>query len=204
MSHRGAWVRLSLIGVVAIVGSMLGLGASASSAGGTGPAVVDEVPIGRGMMGLAYDLDRHELVMFGGLAAMGDRSRVLGDTWTWDGSSWTRRRSIASPPDVYGARMAFDEARHEVVLFGGTSTIASSDQTWTGDGNGPSSIPPDRLRRGLRSQRRGGRDVRRRLLREPSRDVDLGRLDVDQDAPSLGSTTQDGCRDGVRPGFWGR
>jgi hypothetical protein len=33
---------------------------------------------------MAYDAARQEVVLFGGY-----RPGVVGDTWTWDGSTWT-------------------------------------------------------------------------------------------------------------------
>ena len=46
----------------------------------------------------------------------------LNDTWLWDGSKWRNLSSQSDPPPVRGyASMAFDEARNQVVLFGGQS-----------------------------------------------------------------------------------
>jgi hypothetical protein len=41
-------------------------------------------PSERDGMGMVYDAARQEIVMFGGY-----HPGVLGDTWTWDGSTWT-------------------------------------------------------------------------------------------------------------------
>lgn len=80
-------------------------------------------PPGRIEAGMAYDAARRQVVLFGGL----DSSQFsLGDTWTWDGTTWTERHPQSSPSPRYGAHMAYDAARREVVLFGGS---AGSDET---------------------------------------------------------------------------
>jgi hypothetical protein len=147
MNRRRIWSRVSLITALSIAGSVVGPGARASGLGRIDPAVVEARPVGRGSMGLAYDIDRRELVLFGGIAQFGDEARYLGDTWTWDRSGWTARHPRVSPPAVYGVGMAYDEARHEVVLFGGSNDHVVSDQTWTWDGTDwtrrhPSTSPP--------------------------------------------------------------
>ena len=48
-------------------------------------------PSKRSSMGLAYDAARGQVVLFGGLAG----PSVFADTWTWDGTTWTKR---AGPP----------------------------------------------------------------------------------------------------------
>jgi hypothetical protein len=85
-------------------------------------------------MAAAYDKAREELVVFGGYAAVGEQNIYYGDTWTWNGVTWTQRHPVASPPPGYGANMAYDEARQQVVLFGGTNDHNTSNETWMWDG----------------------------------------------------------------------
>lgn len=63
-----------------------------------------------------------------------------GNTWTWDGASWTARNPVHSPGPRTGEAMAYDSARHVVVLFGGTNydrfdvgNVLYGD-TWTWNG----------------------------------------------------------------------
>ena len=58
----------------------------------------------------------------------------LGDTWTWDGLTWTRRAHVNAPPPRYGASIAYDAALGEDVMFGGNG-YSSDRQTWTWDGS---------------------------------------------------------------------
>jgi hypothetical protein len=83
------------------------------------------------------------LFLFGGsgeqpsgrIDAPGDFYAVMfGDTWVWDGSSWTEGYTPRSPPINLGV-MATLAGR--VVLFGGEvadGTAAAIDETWTWDG----------------------------------------------------------------------
>lgn len=57
----------------------------------------------------------------------------LGDTWTYDGTSW-HRAATTGPSPRYMASVAFDAARDVYVLFGGNTPKGPSDETWTWDG----------------------------------------------------------------------
>ncbi|MBL8755338.1 MAG: hypothetical protein JNK15_18710 [Planctomycetes bacterium] len=75
------------------------------------------VPPGQDGHAVAFDSFRSKIVLFGG-----------GQTWEFDGAAWSLRTTVGSPtligwsPLVSGRRdhaMAYDSARHRVVLFGG-------------------------------------------------------------------------------------
>src|SRR5436309_145576 len=75
---------------------------------------------------MAYDSARGRVVLFGGSG--------LGDTWEWDGTSWTQRAS-SGPPPRYKHAMAYDSARGRVVLFGGDGAAGPYlADTWEWDG----------------------------------------------------------------------
>jgi len=81
---------------------------------------------------MAYDAARRVTVLFGGW----DGSYPT-DTWTWDGTNWTRMSPSASPPGRQNGAMAYDAVRHVVVLFGGwTCCVYGGDfsDTWEWDG----------------------------------------------------------------------
>ena len=65
---------------------------------------------------MAYDAATGTIVLFGGAA-----SRLLRDTWTWDGSTWTKQAPATSPPARSAASMAYDAATGTIVLFGGAA-----------------------------------------------------------------------------------
>ena len=79
---------------------------------------------------MAYDLLDHQDVLFGGMNGNG----TLGDTWTYDGTNWTRQSPASSPTARYGPGMTYDSTRRLVVLFGGYGGGELSD-TWTWDGS---------------------------------------------------------------------
>ena len=94
----------------------------------TGPPV-------QGNAAMAYDAGAGDVVLFGGCCGSGDS--VLGDTWTWNGTTWTQQHPATSPPAREYAVMAYDAATGDVVLFGGNNSNTSTHAlggTWTWDG----------------------------------------------------------------------
>jgi hypothetical protein len=121
-------------------------------------------PEPRTQSAMAYDAERGEVVLFGGIDQVSHRTtstswaivvkdphtryldkggNVLGnevayrDTWIWDGRDWTQRDPARMPPARWGHVMAYDAARKQIVLFGG---IDDSDRrllndTWVWDGS---------------------------------------------------------------------
>jgi hypothetical protein len=79
--------------------------------------------------GVAYDSRIGKLIAFGGIGPSGP---PLGDTWSFDGSTW-QRISISGPPAREGAVMAYFPPRKELVLFGGNPDTTPQDygDTWT-------------------------------------------------------------------------
>jgi hypothetical protein len=102
-------------------------------------------------MGMAYDAAHGEVVLFGGEAEGG----YLGDTWTWDGTEWTRLFPAHSPPARSEMGMAYDAADGQVVMFGGTSDQTPYfGDTWTWNGTdwtkrSPSHSPSKRFAVGM-------------------------------------------------------
>lgn len=82
----------------------------------------------------AFDTARGNLVLFGGGTSSGGLSSAFGDTWIWNGSTWTQVFPAISPTPRFGHAMAFDSVRNVVVLFGGYGGATRYDDTWTWDG----------------------------------------------------------------------
>lgn len=96
-------------------------------------------PPPRESAGMVYDATRNHVLLFGGDRAT--ERTLLGDTWTWDGSSWTERHPSRSPSPRTRMAMAYDEAHQVVLLFGGTDRFltvpgsANRSDTWIWDGS---------------------------------------------------------------------
>jgi galactose oxidase-like protein len=106
-------------------------------------------PPGRGSHATAYDAARQRVVLFGGSIGPG-LSGIVADTWEWDGTNWAQKFPATSPSPRLHAGMAYDEARQQVVLFGGSpgSPTGFAD-TWVWDGTNwtqkfPATSPPAR------------------------------------------------------------
>ena len=90
-------------------------------------------PSGRHLHAMAYDVKRGRTVLFGGFSKAGVEGCTsagqstsdfcyLGDTWLWDGASWTRYVPPAGAPypDPRARHaMVWDPVRETVLLFGG-------------------------------------------------------------------------------------
>lgn len=98
------------------------------------PAGSTTPPPARGGAGVAYDQSHGVMVVFGGNPA-------LNDTWTWDGKYWTHQHPLATPPALGGTLMAYDSARHNVLLLADMSQAAGIainsvlDDTWIWNGS---------------------------------------------------------------------
>lgn len=97
-------------------------------------------PSPRGVHGaMAYDSVHQNIVIRGGGSAPGQP--VFGDTWTYDGTTWTEITGQGPSARVAPA-IAFDEAAGEVVLFGGGTWNPYFGDTWTFDGTAWSELSP--------------------------------------------------------------
>ena len=98
--------------------------------------VSDGGPHHRGMQAMAFDARRGVLVIYGGIGAANspERAARYGDTWEWNGRTWTEP-NVQSPGPRDHHAMAYDSARGVMVMYGGQSYDRSSAQgTWTWDG----------------------------------------------------------------------
>lgn len=129
-------------GVIVMFGGMSGVGRTAICDGRTWELIGDQWalrshsgPSPRAISAMAYDAKRGVVVLFGGLSGnYVSGFTYLNDTWEWDGLHWTKR-SMVGPSPRAGHAMAYDSNRGVVVLFGGYSESAgTNDETWEWDG----------------------------------------------------------------------
>ncbi len=96
-------------------------------------------PSARSIFYMAYDSARGQAVLYGGIK----ESFVapdLDDTWTWDGSNWTKRTPANQPRyGGEGGAMAFDPVLNQVLLnktpFRGDLGALYENETWSWDGS---------------------------------------------------------------------
>lgn len=92
---------------------------------------------------LVYDERRGEVVLMGGMGA-------VGETWVWNGSSWRQAAINDGPTPRTHASVGYDKLREEVVFFSGSPAFGGrKPDTWTWDGTRwhertPAHSPPPR------------------------------------------------------------
>jgi hypothetical protein len=90
----------------------------------------DGGPSGRRFPAMTYLADVTATVLFGG---EGPGGQVFGDTWVWDGFSWTQQSASGGPGPRSRAVMA--TINGEVVMFGGRNASGNDlNDTWAWDG----------------------------------------------------------------------
>ncbi len=123
-ARAGSIAAVILLGVVSIEGA-------AQVCPGRWRVESDTGPAARQGARMRLDEARNVIVLFGGVA----NGVQLGDTWEWDGETWTARE-IAGPAARSYFGMTYDSARGVMVLFGGDAPgagVAFGD-TWEYDG----------------------------------------------------------------------
>ena len=93
---------------------------------------VTNPPAPRTSPGFAYDSARGRMVLFGGYYGQGG-SKYFGDTFEWDGSTWTRL-NVTGPSIRGDLATAYDSKRGRTVMFGGWNTNDTLGDTWEWDG----------------------------------------------------------------------
>jgi hypothetical protein len=78
---------------------------------------------------MAFDSANEVAVLFGGQSESPFGQGVLGDTWTYDGKTWTQL-PISGPSPRTFVKMVYDSARNRIVLFGGWNGTQMVDDTW--------------------------------------------------------------------------
>lgn len=88
-----------------------------------------------------------------GTGGTGTAATLLGDTWTWDGSTWSSVAAPTDPPARTAAAAAWDPVHDQTVLFGGSASTDGTGtplaDTWTWNGAAwspaaPAASPPPR------------------------------------------------------------
>ena len=101
-----------------------------------------EAPRARRLSSMVYDANLKKTVLFGGYD-----TNYIDETWTWDGTVWSRQKRNPAPPRALMA-MWYDPTLKRTVLYGGIGRLTSQDvltrfsDMWSFDGNGWTEIKP--------------------------------------------------------------
>jgi hypothetical protein len=77
---------------------------------------------------MAFDPGSGRTLLFGGDTCFCSLSPSLGDTWSWDGTSWLEVGASGGPSPRSSALLASDPLRGEVLLFGGLADRAPKNE----------------------------------------------------------------------------
>ncbi len=97
-----------------------------SASGSWRSAAPAQAPPARAFHSMAFDEVRGRVLVFGGEAA---RNTPLGDTWEWDGTSWTQVATVG-PDARAGHALVYDRTRRQTVAFGGNAFLYATNDTW--------------------------------------------------------------------------
>lgn len=93
---------------------------------GAGPGIVEHAAV-------AFDETRGRVVLFGGGFRSG--APMSGETWEWDGATWSRRSSGGGPKARVGHSMTWSPTLRTVVLYGGFADSGSFTDLWQWNGS---------------------------------------------------------------------
>ena len=87
-------------------------------------------PAARDGGAMAYDPALGQVVLFGG-EQNPQSPNYINDTWVWSGTTWTSVNFPNSPGARYAYnQLTYDAAQSQLILFGGSSTSTTFDDTW--------------------------------------------------------------------------
>ena len=132
-----------------VAGTLAALTISATLAGTSAQAMAaghaltcNGPPSGRVWDSLAYDPAQHDIVLIDGDSgnALSTPGTVFGKiTWIWNGTRWTPLHPAPRPRLRTGAAIVYDNATHQMLLFGGSRIPSTGggflNGTWTWNGH---------------------------------------------------------------------
>lgn len=98
----------------------------------TPPGFKEATPVPQQMV---YDVARQVIVFVGPTQHAADMASNTMDTWTWNGTTWTRLTPAPAPPIRDGFGLAYD-ASHSMTVFAGGFPFGGADATSTWGWNG--------------------------------------------------------------------
>ena len=121
--------------------------------GATWTRVKKNPPTSRALASQWFDPTTKKTMIFGGIGRKTSEDRIqrFDDMWSFDGTSWTQLKNVATLPTArYGAQVAVDPRSGKTLLFGGlvlevngaTQSQVYSDDLWSWDGTTWTKLTP--------------------------------------------------------------
>jgi hypothetical protein len=104
------------------------------------PKAPSTSPPGRFDYGEAWDPSSQRVIAFGGERVINDTA-PFGDTWAWDGTTWTELHPAHSPSPRIVHGLVYDEIHHDLLLYGGTDNTNYPQDTWAWTGDDWKQLP---------------------------------------------------------------
>jgi len=101
------------------------------------PAVA---PTARRWAAMVYDPLSARCILFGGNTNNGGATAYVGDTWSWDGTTWTSLPTPSAPSVRGRGFFSYDGSRGEAVYYGGRNGTTALADTWKWTGTSWSQI----------------------------------------------------------------
>lgn len=89
-------------------------------------------PTHRQQASMTLDPSTNSLLLFGGIS--GDNNQELADTWSWNGTNWTKLNPATSPPPRANATLVTSSSLGRVLLIGGEHAPSVLADAWIWDG----------------------------------------------------------------------
>jgi cysteine-rich repeat protein len=87
-------------------------------------------PSARSYLAMGYDANLKHVMLYGGNTGTAGAPVANAETWTWNGTTWTKLTPATSPGARYGGSLAFDSAHKYSLMYGGQL----DKHVWTFDG----------------------------------------------------------------------
>jgi hypothetical protein len=91
-------------------------------------------PSARFDYGMGYDAVRANVILFGGESMLSSPS-PFGDTWMWDGTTWTELHPAHSPSPRIVHGLVWDAKNQQLVLVSGENNVQFFADAWGWNGN---------------------------------------------------------------------
>jgi hypothetical protein len=109
------------------------------------PVIGTNTPPQLSVAKMVYDPMHGHCLLFGGQGNTTTAPLDTNETWTWDGTNWTKLNPVTVPPVRRNHAMAYNPTNGTTMLFGGVNgsgtTVATLGDTWIWDGTNWAQIP---------------------------------------------------------------